>query len=431
MSITPETTQRIKNLVSGLFLNTKGDPYQLTDSQAEIFFEIIDPSVKWLWLSGPTRFGKSETLSLAILYLASCVNLKIPIVAGSEEKARKIMDYVLEHVDDNKIVYQGLLGLGVKDIERLKIQRSKQALRWADGGWIYITSVDARTLSREGERVVGEGGDIVILEEAGLIRQKEQYSKIVRMIEGDWGKLIMSGNCIEKSVFEDAYNDPLYKKVKVSLDQAIAEGRINPERLEQQKTQTTSKDWKRYYLVEFPKHDEYAYFKPKSYDYVKEKIIKTVGAVDPALGEAQTGSLVGITILGKGESGQIYELESIGKQLKPNDAIDAILNLPYEFERFGIEDVQFQKYFKQVIDDKSKSLGKYIPFVGIKQSKKKQERIESMEPFVNTGQILFKGNNELWEEMQNYPESEYLDVMDSMEMAWRLMAESDVDFFFA
>ncbi|MCH8090436.1 MAG: hypothetical protein IH955_10545, partial [Chloroflexi bacterium] len=45
------------------------------------------------------------------------------------------------------------------------------------------------------------------LEEAGLIKKKEQYSKVVRMMEGtEWGKIVQSGNCIESSIFEDAFN---------------------------------------------------------------------------------------------------------------------------------------------------------------------------------------------------------------------------------
>src|SRR3990167_8752968 len=261
--ITQGQIKAIKELGRTFFKNSKQQPFEFTDGQCEMFCSVINPDLKWVWLSAPTRYGKSETLALAILTLAFMYHLKVPIVAGSEEKARKIMEYVLQHISDHPKIYDGLLNIEfIKKAERVKIQMSKQGLRWSTGGWIYITSVDARTVSREGEGVVGEGGDVVVLEEAGLIRQQEQFSKVVRMVEGDWGKLIMSGNCIEKSVFETAYKDPLYYKVRISLEQAIKEGRINEERLKEQKPQTTSKDWKRYYLVEFPSASEYAYFKP-------------------------------------------------------------------------------------------------------------------------------------------------------------------------
>src|SRR3990167_3682293 len=192
--------QKIKILVRGLFKTYKGEPFELTDGQAEIFLAIINRNYKWLWQSAPTRYGKSDILAMALLYLAAVKKLKIPIVGGSEEKARKIMDYVVAHIADHPLFYQGLINADISKIEQLKVSVSKNGLRWYDGGWIYINSIDARQISKEGESVVGEGGDVVVLEEAGLIKQKDQFSKVVRMPEEDkgWGKLIMSGNCREK-----------------------------------------------------------------------------------------------------------------------------------------------------------------------------------------------------------------------------------------
>src|SRR3972149_1933752 len=128
------------------------------------------------------------------------------------------MEYITSHVGDHPLLYEGLINIrGTDAIDRLKIKVSKEALRWVGGGWIFVTSVDSRNISKEGERLLGEGGDVVFLEEAGLIRRPEQFSKIIRMPEGDWGKLVMSGNCIEGSVFQDAFNDPIYHKVRIGL----------------------------------------------------------------------------------------------------------------------------------------------------------------------------------------------------------------------
>lgn len=423
--------QKIKTLVRGFFKNSQGEPYELTDNQAALFISIINPAIKWLWISAPTRYGKSEILAMALIYLAVVKHLKIPIVAGSQEKAEKIMEYVVQHLPDHPELYRGLINLDVAEVEKLKVSMAKDKLRWIDGGWIFITSVDSRNIMREGEGVVGEGGDVVVLEEAGLIKHKEQFSKIVRMPEADrgWGKLIMSGNCIEGSVFEDAYNDPLYIKVRVSLDQAIAEGRYTQQALDEKKSQTTSKDWKRYYLVEFPAANEFTYFKPKKYEYLP-KDLKVYGAVDLALGESAKGSLVGMVLLGRDDKGQVYEVDSLGLILKPEETIRTIFNFPHKFERFGVEAVQFQKYFLKTIEDKSKVEERYIPFEGINQKRKKEERIESMEPFINTGQILFKGDNELWDELQDYPQADHLDVLDALEMAWRVMGQGKIDYAF-
>lgn len=249
-------TQAIQLLVSSLYKNSKGEKFIPTQGQCDIFEAVTNPKYKWVWLSAPTRYGKSDTLGMSLIYLAAFHGLKIPIVAGSQEKANKIMEYIVAHLADHPVLSEGLINVDANQVEKLKVRVSKEALRWHSGGWIYITSVDSRNVTKEGEGVVGEGGDVVVLEEAGLIRRPEQFSKIVRMVEGDWGKMIMSGNAIENSVFETAFNDPSYYKVRVTLDQAIKEGRINEERLEQQKKYTTARDWKRYYLVEFPEDDD-------------------------------------------------------------------------------------------------------------------------------------------------------------------------------
>lgn len=428
-----KTIEAIQAIVSNYFKSSRGNPYQMTVGQCEIFHAVTSQDYDWVWASAPTRYGKTETVAMAILFLAAFHNLKIPIVAGSEDKAKKIMEYIVMHIADHEALYEGLIIDDLADVEKLKVQMSKNALRWSTGGWIFVTSVDSRSLKREGEGVVGEGGDVVILEEAGLIKHKEQFSKIVRMPEKDneWGKLVMIGNCVEGSVFEEAFNNPLYHKVRISLEQSIAEGRYTDQQLAEKKSQTTSKDWLRYYEVKFPAINQFTYFKPSKYDYLPQsKDLKYYGAVDLALGESLKGSLVGIVVIGVDEKKQMYEAYSLGQIMKPDEIIRTIFSLPYKFHYFKIETVQFQKYFFNQIDQMSKDKQKFIPFQPMLQKRKKEERIESLEPHINSKHILFKGDNELWDEMQSYPQSEHFDVLDALEMCIRDLVKAEFDFAF-
>lgn len=427
-----KTTKAIKKIVHTYFKDSNDKPFPITDGQCRLFASIVDRRKKWVWMSAPTRYGKSELLAIALIYLAVFEKLKIPIVAGSYDKARKIMDYIVDHIADHPELYDGLINIkAITDIEKLKVTVSKSTLRWSNGGWIFVTSIDSRSIVSEGEGVVGEGGDVVVLEEAGLIKQENQFSKIVRMPEreGGWGKLIMSGNCIENSVFEKAYNSDLYHKTRISLEEAIKEGRFTEPELEEKKQQTTVKDWKRYYLVKFPEANEFSYFKPSKYENLP-KDLEYYGAIDPSLGEHKKSSKIGIIVLGKDQAGQIYEVDSIVDHMSPDEAIRVIFNLPYKFTRFVFETIQFQKYFMEVTDGKSKKLGLYIPFQGIQQNRNKNERIESLEPHINNKHILFKGDNQLWKDMQDYPETEFLDGLDALEMAWRTINEGNVDYSF-
>lgn len=418
----------IRAIVKNYFKDKDGRPFQITDGECLMFEAVVNQRYKWVLVTAPTRYGKSELIAIAVIYLAVFHNLKIPVVAGSADKADKVMEYVVQHLSDHPELYAGLLNIEIGKIERLKLIMAKQALRWHTGGWIYITSIDSRSIMREGEGVIGEGGDVVVLEEAGLIKHKEQFSKIVRMPESNrgWGKLVMSGNCVEKSVFETAWNEPKYHKVRISLEQAFSEGRLDRDRIMNDvKPQMTTRDWLRFYECRFPTSADYSYFQPRNYEVLPPpEQMFFYGAIDPSLGEKKDRgdkqSLSAIVVLGVDRvTKQIYEVYSEGEIIKPNEAINRILNLPYRFVRFVVEAVQFQNYFKQVLEDESRLHQKYIPFSGIRQSRAKIERIESLEPYINTGQILFKGKNELEKELRDYPASDHLDVLDALEMALR------------
>lgn len=428
--MTQKKRKAIRAVVSNFFKNSKGEPYILTDGQCDIFNAVLKKDWKYIWLSAITRYGKTEVVAIAITYGAAFLHLKIPVVAGSMKKAEKIMEYVTQHLADHPDLHKGLINLDVlKDIEKLKVRVAKDAMRWATGGWIYITSINAKQISSEGEDVVGEGGDIVVVEEAGLIKDDKQISKVIRMAEGDWRKIVMIGNCIENSIFETAFNNSLYRKIRIGLNQAVREGRVTKEELKDKKSLVTAKDWIRYYLVRFPKAGEFSYFKPKAYDHLPPlDELEFYGALDPALGETKKGSDTAIIVLAKHKvTGQVYEISGTGEQITPDVAMDNIFKLPHKFIRFGVETVQFQAYFKTHMEKKSKELGLYIPFEQIHQKRKKEERIESIEPLINTGQVLFNEGSRLWNDMQAYPDCEKLDVLDGLEMVLRIMGMTGYD----
>ena len=43
-------------------------------------------------------------------------------------------------------------------------------------------------------------------------------------------------------------------------------------------------------------------------------------------------------------------------------------------------------------------------------------------------QINYKGDNDLWGKMQDYPDTESLDGIDALEMAWRTINKGEVSF---
>jgi len=131
--MTTKTKLKITKLVKSLF-KLKGEPYPITPLECGIFEAVTNKNRKWVWISAPTRYGKTEIIALALIYLAVFLHLKIVIVAGSSEKADKIMEYILIHISDNPVLYQGLINLQIlENIDKLKVKASKQELIWATG----------------------------------------------------------------------------------------------------------------------------------------------------------------------------------------------------------------------------------------------------------------------------------------------------------
>lgn len=416
----------IRELVTDYFTDKDGQPYKMNDGQCDLFYAITNKNINYVWLSAPTRYGKSETAAIALIYLARFYNIKIVIVGATDDKANKIMEYVVEHIADHPDLGIGLLNTDVDKLEKLKVQSSKKALRWSSGGWIFITSIDAKSKSAGGEKAIGDGADLVYIEESPLIKTKEQLSKIIRMTEVDrgWGKLVQTGNMIEGNHFEEAFYDPRYYKVYIPLDQAMHEKGWTYDFIKDKVEQSTTKDKKRMYFMFFPKKGEKAFFQPKRYGLLPE-LEAYYGAMDPALGKKTSKSMTAIVVVGVDKNGYIYEVESYIDKIKPDDAMDIILNLPYTFTRFGIESIQFQDFLRDQLIAKANKSKKYIPFEAIQQRRAKEQRIESLEPQLKTGIIKLRGNNTLWDEAVDYPDSESLDGLDTLEMCYRLVKESD------
>lgn len=419
----------IRALVKSFFKNKRGDPYIMTDGQCAIFHGVVDRRIKWVWIGAPTRYGKSDALSMALIYLAAFENLKVPIVAGSRDKAEKIMEYVTQHLPDNPELHKGLINTDVSSIdkiEKLKVTMSKSALRWYGGGWIYITSVDSRSIAKEGEGVVGEGGDVVVLEEAGLIKSKDQFSKIVRMPEGDdWGKLVMSGNAIENSVFELAFNDPSFYKVHIGLQQAIDEGRVNEKRLEKQKTLTTMKDWNRYYEVIFPLDDDEAIIKStyiKFVDHLPSKILYTVCTIDPAISEKQTADFTAKIAVSVGLGNKIYIHGFSNKRLSFKKNLEDMKHWynTYQPHIFGIESKAFQAAFADSIDD--------IPIERLEPDGDKIRRLTVQSRWFEHGFVHFvKGTPNidiLIQQLLKFPNADHDDGVDVVSYALEIITKS-------
>lgn len=160
------------------------------------------------------------------------------------------------------------------------------------------------------------------------------------------------------------------------------------------------------------------------------------GANDPSLGKNKKSDTSSILDLAKDlKTGYLYIVEASIEKRKPDVIIDDVIEMQRRnkrdfakpFQAFGVETVQFQLFFKDVMVEKSRKAGEYIPIVEIQSRQNKDIRIMSLQPLIRNKYIKFsKKHKTLIKQMLEYPNGKNDDGPDGLEMAVRLAMDSKI-----
>lgn len=224
-----KTNKAIQKIVSAIF-HYNDKPVIQTAGQSEITRAILSPDIKRIWISTPTQYGKSLNVSISSLLRTQMMggNEVIPIIAPTKTQSDIIMNYVIKHVLDSPVLYNGLIQ--VDQVKRLKTEFSKNRLAWTNGNEIKTltanASSNAQDINKAGSNVMGFGGSCVIVDEASLIPDTIMF-KILRMLGSNPdAKLILIGNPFNDNYFYNASKSPEFYKIHIDWRQAVAEGRF-------------------------------------------------------------------------------------------------------------------------------------------------------------------------------------------------------------
>lgn len=155
-----------------------------------------------------------------------------------------------------------------------------------------------------------------------------------------------------------------------------------------------------------------------------------VGANDPSLGKnkkADTSSIIGLMLSTR--TGYMYVAEADVEKRKPDVIIADVIEMHRRMKReygkgfykFGVETVQFQFFFKEVMAEKARKSGEYIPIEEIQSVQNKMLRIESLQPLVKNKYIKFNRKHKtLLKQLMEYPMSKNDDAPDGLQMAVKL-----------
>ena len=151
--------------------------------------------------------------------------------------------------------------------------------------------------------------------------------------------------------------------------------------------------------------------------------------MDPSLGKKnKSGDPSAILVGGWDKNNKRLDVvEADIARRKPNVIIQRTINLQIEYKciLWAFEAVQFQEFCRTQLISESIAQGTPVPAQAVIPNTDKMLRIESMEPYVTNGNIrLHRSQNTMIEQMQHFPQVDYDDGLDALEMLWTLASRN-------
>lgn len=197
-----------------------------------------------------TQYGKSLTVGDAVAVRACTFSESWAIIAGTRDKAKIIMDYIIDAVVSDPLLRQQLVFDG--SIDKLKAEKSKNRLTFRRGGEVRVFSADVKNKKELGRALMGFGSTNIVLDEAALVPDAF-FAKILRMLGGKKdGFLMKIGNPFERNHFLSSWRSDRYFKVWINYKQAIAEGRLTQEFIDEAREDMDEQTFNIFYEAVFP-----------------------------------------------------------------------------------------------------------------------------------------------------------------------------------
>ncbi|MCA1811443.1 MAG: hypothetical protein LC623_05470 [Halobacteriales archaeon] len=238
-------TEDIGTLVQGLF------GYDLSPGQERIASTVAFPRGRErVTVLAPTRYGKTRSFSLGLAtrFLVDPKPLVVEAIGPLEEQAQILRGYMA-----HAIIRQPLLGAmvdsrGGSTVEALKKEVSHKRITFTDGKQFTV-----RTAQGDADRLMGSGGDIIAKDEACLI-SPEADAKIARMLgDSPEAELYELANPWHReNAFFKHTQDPSFTNIHIPIEQALAEGRIDPRHLADMRRDMAPTMYQVLYLSQFP-----------------------------------------------------------------------------------------------------------------------------------------------------------------------------------
>ena len=245
-----------EKLVAAYFRDPDGNPFILTDYQADFIKAVIRRDKTRFIYKACTQSGKSAAISVLLALIAILFpNERIVNISCTEQQARIIFDPVKKFlVEDNPHV-KSMVDLNRSIGSRKEFSKTKMFMK--NGTEIKVLSTGMGGTDSVGNSLLGMSATILVIDEAASIPNDVFTTKILRMLGasrtvGLKKILILSSTPQTSNFFEDAWNDPEYEKFTVDWRMAVEAGRMDLKTINEQKRKMTKSQFDMWYNANFP-----------------------------------------------------------------------------------------------------------------------------------------------------------------------------------
>lgn len=237
MTRSPED-QRAFDIVRKLFKNDYGEPFEMTQGQIDLFRAIYEKQYDRIQFDCYTQYGKSDTVSMAVLLRVATFQEKWIILGATKDKANIIMSKLIKHIFENEYTLGKFQVDEGESLDFIRRNRSKENITFkVDAnsiGQVITLSADTRRKSSDaGDILIGHGGQNLIEDDAALIPDPI-HGKAMRMLGGHKKNFLLKiTNSFGRNHAYRSRNDPKFKKFVIDYKQGLAEGRLTEEYMEE------------------------------------------------------------------------------------------------------------------------------------------------------------------------------------------------------
>jgi hypothetical protein len=206
---------------------------------------------KRIQIIAATRYGKSLSVAAGVLMRASTKPEPWAIVAGSDAKAKIIMEHAIMLALNSELVRAQLTP--ATPLDWLRMKRSADRLTFRRKGEIRVFSAEAKLVAETSKSLMGFGAPNVVEDESSLIGDT-LHATVMRML-GDQPDnfLVKIGNPFSRNHFLKSWLDGTYYRIFINYHRAINEGRFTPQFIEEMRQEAL---FEVFYECKFPLEGE-------------------------------------------------------------------------------------------------------------------------------------------------------------------------------